>query len=377
MRRLISLTRFAIALCVISQAGRYATPTCAEDVETLEIGETAPDFDLPGVDGRNHRLSDFKSAEVLIVVFTCNHCPTAQAYEDRIIRLAKEYGDRGVKIVAISPNDPLAVRLDELGYTDVGDSLEDMKIRAKDKQFPFPYLYDGENQKVSRAYGVLATPHIFIFDRQRKLSYVGRIDDGEDEEQVKSHDTRNAVDALLAGEPVSVPKTRVRGCSTKWSDKRSNARDSIKKWDGEPVALTSIDAAGVRQLAKNDSKNYRLVTVWATWCATCIAELPEFVTMNRMYRRRNFELITITIDKTAARDSAREVLEKNHVSSTNYIFDLDDQDALAEALDSQWPGPVPYTLLIAPGGKVIFRKSGPIEPLELKRAIVEKLGRTY
>jgi peroxiredoxin len=377
MRRLLWLTRIAIAVSIIWLDSLSAALVHAEDVRTLDIGEAAPDFDLPGVDGRNHRLSDFKSAEVLVVVFTCNHCPTAQAYEDRIIRLAKDYGDRGVKVVAISPNDPLAVRLDELGYTDISDSLEDMKIRAKDKQFPFPYLYDGENQNVSRAYGVLATPHVFIFDRQRKLRYVGRVDDGEDEEQVKSHDARKAVDALLAGTPVPLPKTRVRGCSTKWSDKRANARDSIKKWNSEPVALTSIDVAGVRQLAKNDSKNYRLVTVWATWCATCVAELPEFVTMNRMYRRRNFELITITVDKSAALDSAREVLENNHVSSKNYIFDSDDQDVLAEALDSQWPGPVPYTLLIAPGGKVIFRKSGPIEPLELKKAIVEQLGRTY
>ena len=135
---------------------------------------------------------------MLVVIFTCNHCPTAQAYEDRMIQLHKDYKDRQVALVAISPNDPLAVRLDELGYTDLGDSLEDMKLRAKDKKFAFPYLFDGENQKVSRAYGVMATPHVFIFDQQRQLRYVGRIDDNE-QGRVQSRDAQNAIEALLAG----------------------------------------------------------------------------------------------------------------------------------------------------------------------------------
>src|SRR6185437_15025474 len=119
---------------------------------------------------------------------------TAQAYESRILQLHADYKDRGVALVAISPNDDQALRLDELGYTDVGDSLADMKYRAKDHQFHFPYLYDGETQRVSLAYGVVATPQAFLFDRQRKLRYVGRIDDS-DVRTVSSHDLRNAFDA--------------------------------------------------------------------------------------------------------------------------------------------------------------------------------------
>jgi len=343
---------------------------------TLEIGAAAPDFALPGVDGKTYRLADFADAKVLVIVFTCNHCPTAQAYEDRLIRFHAEYKDRGVALVAISPNDPLAVRLDELGYTDVGDSLEDMKIRAKDKDFQFPYLYDGEKQDVSRAYGVLATPHVFIFDRQRKLRYVGRVDDS-DVKEVKSHDARNAVEALLAGKPVPVEKTRVFGCSTKWSEKRPTVTESLARWNAEPVSLEPIDAAGVRALAANDTEKLRLVNVWATYCGPCVEELAELVTMNRMYRKRKFELITISLDDLANRQQALEFLADKHVSSTNFIYGLENRDALAEALDPQWPGPLPYTLLIAPGGKVIYRKHDSIDPLELKQAIVEHLGRTY
>src|SRR5262249_22936609 len=148
-------------------------------LKTLPIGATAPDFRLPGVDGREYSLKDFADARVLVVVFTCNHCPTAQAYEDRIIRLHADYKDKGVALAAISPNDPKAVRLDELGYTDLSDSFEEMKLRAKDRKFAFPYLYDGETQKTSIAYGVLATPQVYIFDGERKLRYVGPIDNSD------------------------------------------------------------------------------------------------------------------------------------------------------------------------------------------------------
>ena len=348
----------------------------AEDIEPLAMESPAPDFELPGIDDKVHRLHDFDDAQVLVVVFTCNHCPTAQAYEDRIIQLAKDYQDRHVAVVAISPNDPQAVRLDELGYTDLSDSFAEMKLRAKEKAFPFPYLYDGDHQQVSRAYGVLATPHVFIFDQSRKLRYVGRVDDNE-KGAPKSHDARNAIEALLSGRRVPVEKTRTFGCSTKWSDKRESAQQALARWNEEPVTLKKIDAAGARELAQNKSDKYRLVNVWASWCIPCVNELPEFVTMNRMYRNRNFELITISLDSAEKLDKSLELLKKQHVAATNYIFDSGDRDALAEAIDKQWNGPVPYTLLIAPGGEIVYRRHGSIDPLEVKRAIVERLGRTY
>src|SRR5258705_4911194 len=165
---------------------------------TLPIGAAAPDFRLPGVDGRKYSLNGFAKAKILIVVFTCNHCPTAQYYEDRFKQIVKEYSGKGVALVAINPNDPKSVRLDELGYTDLGDSFAEMKIRAKHKQFNFPYLYDGEKEEVSRAYGPVATPHAFVFDRERRLRYLGRVDDSERPELVKTRDLRDAIEALLA-----------------------------------------------------------------------------------------------------------------------------------------------------------------------------------
>src|SRR5262245_1034125 len=140
------------------------------EVPTLKIGAKAPDFDLPGVDGKNWKLRDFDKSKILVVIFTCNHCPTAQYYEERIKKLVVDYKDKGVGFVAISPNDPNSVRPDEMGYTDMGDTLEEMKIRARDHQFNFPYLMGGgKNEAVAKAYGPQATPHAFIFDAERKL----------------------------------------------------------------------------------------------------------------------------------------------------------------------------------------------------------------
>jgi peroxiredoxin len=362
---------------VLLMAAAHVVFAAPPKAATLTIGQPAPDFCLPGVDGQEHSLGDFSAARVLVIVFTCNHCPTAQAYEGRLRELVNDYRGRGVAVVAISPNDALAVRLDELGYTDVGDSLEDMKRRAEEQDFNFPYLYDGENQKVSLAYGPIATPHVFVFDAQRKLRYTGRIDDSAKPARVTSRDTRNAIDALLAGREVAVKTTRTFGCSVKWSDKRASARESLERWNQETAELTPIDQAGVRKLVKNDTDKLRLINVWATWCGPCRAEFPELVKMHRMYRKRDFELVTISADVTEQHQAALKFLNEQHASCTNFRFEGGTEYALAEALDAEWRGPLPYTLLVAPGGKVLYRQQDKIEPLSLRRAIVNDLGRVY
>ncbi len=370
-----SSSRFgaALLLLVALSSGLAADPA---GFKTLEIGDAAPDFKLPGVDGKDYSLADFAKSKLLAILFTCNHCPTAQAYDERIVQLHADYKDKGVALVAISPNDALAVRLDELGYTEYGDSLADMKLRANDRGFQFPYLYDGETQKTSLAYGVLATPQVYLFDQARKLRYVGRIDDS-DVKTVTSHDTRNAIDALLAGKPVPVEKTRVFGCSTKWADKRADAVKWMEKADAEPVDLKPIDATDLARLAKNETDKLLVVNLWATWCGPCVAEMPEFVTMHRMYRKRNFQMVTISLDQPEQKDAALKLLKENHASMTNYISAIDNVDKIAEALDKEWQGPVPYTLLIAPGGKVIYRHTNAIDPIEVRKAIVDFMGRTY
>src|SRR5580692_4605140 len=164
----------------------------------LPLGSPAPGFSLPGVDGKIHRLADYGSSPILVVVFTCNHCPIAQMYEQRIQQLEADYGNRGVAVVAIQPNDPKAIRIDELDSSDISDTLDEMKIRVAYKNLHYPYLYDGETQSVTRAYGPQATPHVFVFDQDRKLRYEGRFDSNFRIESVKSREAIDAIDALLA-----------------------------------------------------------------------------------------------------------------------------------------------------------------------------------
>ena len=349
-----------------------------QKVETLEIGRQAPDFNLPGVDGRNYRLADFAGAKILVVIFTCNHCPTAQAYEDRIIKLTSDYKNKGVAVVAISPNDPEAVRLDELGYSDMSDTFKEMKIRAEDKGYNFPYLYDGETQKVTMAYGAVATPHLFIFDSQRKLQYTGRFDDSEKTpKQINTKDAINAIEAILAGKKVPVEKTVTFGCSIKWADKRDSVKAAFASWAREEVSLANINAKDLRELIKNNTSKLRLINVWATWSVPSVKQLEQFVIMNRMYRRRDFELITISADSPEKEQQVLLALKRQQASCKNYLFVQDDIYQLMEAIDKNFLGGIPCTLLIEPGGKVIYRELGLIEPLELKKNIVEYVGRYY
>ena len=344
----------------------------ATDHTTLAIGAMAPDFNLPNVDGKMYSLASFKKATVLVIIFTCNHCPTAQSYEDRMIKLTSDYMDKNVAVVAIMPNDPKALRLDELDFSDLGDSYAEMKIRAAEKHFNFPYLYDGETETVSNAYGPIATPHVFIFDSARRLRYCGRFDDTESHDKIPhSNDTRNAIDALLANKNVAFPVTKVFGCSVKWSDKRASVQKSLDTWALEPVQIDSLDEKGVKNLMKNNSDKLRLINVWATWCGPCTKEFPEFVTISRMYRDRDFEFISISADELGKQPKALKFLQQQHASNHNYIFNGDDKYQLIEAIDPAWQGALPYTLLVEPGGKIVYSKQGPVDPTELKKIIVD------
>ncbi len=351
-----------------------------DDHPTLTIGSKAPAFSLKSIDGKTYTLASFSKYKILVVIFTCNHCPTAQAYEDRVIQLAKDYTPKNVAVVAINPNDPTSVRLDELGYTDMGDSYKEMKLRAAQKKFDFPYLYDGATQATAKAYGPVATPHVFIFDKERKLRYQGRIDDVEKPTKTpNSFDTRNAIDELLQGKEVTVKTTKTFGCSIKWAEKKDWVKKGFEDWAKEPVSLEAIDETGVKDLLKNNSGKLRLINIWATWCGPCIVEFPEFVTINRMYRGRDFEFISICLDDPAKKEKALKFLREKQASSKNYIFNIDNKYALIDAVDPNWQGALPYTIIVEPGGKIVYAKQDLIDPAKIKKLVVDNpvIGRYY
>ena len=355
-------------------------PVRRQDVKTLEPGAAAPDFRLPGIDGKYYSLADFRDAKALVVIFTCNHCPTAQAYEERIKSVTADYRDKGVAVVAISPNSPLGLLYEELGYTDLNDDYEAMKLRAEYRKFNFPYLYDGDTEAASLQYGPAATPHAFLFDKERKLRYTGRLDKSEKPGTANAEDLRAAIDAVLNGRAVAEPVTKTFGCSTKWGWKTELRAKADADWEAKAVTLSSIDIAGVKKLLKNeDSGKLRLLNVWATWCGPCVLEYPDFIALQRMYGARDFEFVSVSADKPGNDKKVLEFLQGKHSAVANYLFSGDDKYALVEAVDKNWNGALPYTVLVEPGGKIVWQHQGDVDLPELKRAIVEHpmMGRYY
>ena len=365
-----------------------------EGFTTIQIGDKAPAFSLPGVDGKTYSLKDFRGTDVLMILFTGTHCPTSHGIEERLKGFISEMEGQSFSIVAINPNHSSGLRPDEFSYTDYEETFADSKRYAADQGWKFPFLYDGDKQLTARAYGCLATPHVFIFDKSRKLRYKGRYDDSRYAgiETVKSHDAVNAVKALLAGKPVPVAETKPFGCSTKWRERSAHVADDEKQWQSAKATVELADAAAIGQLRKNGSGKYRLFNVWATWCAPCVKELPDLASIGRLYSRRDFDLITISLDSPEHKEKVQAVLGKHRFvlsskqtkslkaekrATNNYIYTGSSTDQLVKALDPEWPGPIPYTLLVDPAGQVIYRRADLIDPVELRSQLLKAMGNHY
>jgi thiol-disulfide isomerase/thioredoxin len=356
-------------------AGDNAPPPI-DGYPVLPIGSHAPDFSLPGIDGKKHSLKEYDSSKVLAIVFTCNHCPVAQMYEKRIKQLVTDYRSRGVGFVVIMGNDDRAEKYSELAFTDVGDSFEDMKIRAAYRGFNYPYLYDGATQSVTRKYGPTATPHIFIFDQQRILRYEGRIDSNPREELARKHEARDALDALLAGKEIAVKTTPAMGCSTKWAFKEDSANEEAEKNDAKPVSVEMVTPAQLTELVKNRGTDKLLfVNFWATWCAPCLEEFPDIQKMVRMFDERQVQFVTVSINSPDEKKLVLGFLQKQHAYNRNLLFDSNDSaEAVAAFGGSDWKGAAPYTAIIAPDGKIVYStQAGAMNPLEVRRALLKNL----
>ncbi|MDX1680653.1 MAG: redoxin domain-containing protein [Akkermansiaceae bacterium] len=366
-------------------------PLVADDrvPPVLEIGKKGPDFTLVDYDGKEYSMEDFDDSKILVLIFTANHCPDARSAAPRMAELHEKYSDKGVAFVAIACNDPEALRPDELGYCAHGDTYEEMKPFAEENGWKFPYLWDGDTQKVTRAYGAQATPHVFILDDERILRYRGRIDDYKRKFGPLKKDSYvvKALDAMLAGEEIETKTTRAFGCSTKWSFKKEFVAKDQALWEALEEELDILDPGEAVAIAQNDTEKLRVVNFWSTTCGPCVAEFPDLVDTYRRFQNRPVELITVSLDPIEDRDKVLEFLTKQHCalsprtaksvkaegrSTNNYIY-KGNPDQLAEAFDPDWTGAMPLTLVIEPNGKIAWRHQGQFKPLELRRAIIKWL----
>jgi thiol-disulfide isomerase/thioredoxin len=389
MMRVITLRRLALGCLLLAGAGAnvaaqqpaapaeetYAQQMAREQSEhpTLKIGSSAPDFNLMGIDDKMHPLSEYADAPVLAIAFISNHCPASQLYEGRIKQIVRDYADKGVKLIAIAPNGPMAVAPRELNYAEVDDSFDSMKVHAAYRQFNFPYLYEGDTQLVAHQYGPKVTPHIFIFDRERKLRYEGRIDDNMRGNNIKTNDARNALDALIAGRSVPVEHTPVFGCSTKWNSAIAGKQREMKEWMAKPVTLETVSLDGLKKLRTNATGKTLMINFWATWCGPCQTEYPELLTTYLWYRSRDFEFVSVALNTPDERASVQKFLDEHHSAVRNLIIDTDDVYAVQAAFDQKWESGVPFTLVLAPDGSEIYRDEGEADILALRRRILGSL----
>jgi peroxiredoxin len=348
--------------------------TCAAPVAPgLAIGAAIPDFALPGADGRTHTLSEFGASPVLAIAFICNRCPESQLYEARLKTLHERFRARGVSLVAINPNSAAGVTLADLAYTDVGESLEDMKARATAQAFGFPYLSDGETQAVTRQFGVTVTPQIFVFDRARTLRYRGRIDDNLREDRIRSHYAANAIEALLAERAVGRTTISATGCAVKGPPAASGGDHVLAKFKEAPVALEMVGADDLKSLRRNPTGKVLMINFWATWCAPCIAEFPDLETTYRMYKERGFEFVTVSVNDPEERPGVLEFLRAQHAAHPNRQFATADLYGLQAAFDPKMPAPVPFTVVLARNGEVVHQELGASDILTLRRVILASL----
>jgi thiol-disulfide isomerase/thioredoxin len=339
----------------------------------LKIGAKAPDFALPNaVDGKTSNLKDFDYAKVLVIVFTCNHCPTAEMYEGRIKQIAANYHDKGVALVAIQPNG--LIGYSERSHDDLGDSPEEMKIRAEYRDFNFPYLYDGETQAVARQDGPIATPHIYVFDQQRILRYTGHVDNNPREILVTKREARDAIDAVLASKPVPVETTPVIGCVTKWKRPGEGAVEkagySSAAWLKKPVVLEMAGPDTLSALRKNETGKFLVVNFWATWCEPCREEFPDLLAIAQMYQKRPFQLVTVSTNYPDEQKAVQRFLEEQHAVTRNLIFGGTDPYQLIAAFDKSWSAGVPFTMVIGPNGEVLYKSLGRMDALEIRRTLL-------
>lgn len=349
---------------------RQLTGSSSSEHPLMPIGTSAPDFSLKGTDDQVHTLAEFSKGKLLVVMFESIHCPVSENYEGRMKQLYDTYHSKGVAFVAINPNNPAAVRLDELGYTDLTDSPEDMKIRVRQREIPWPYLYDGATQEIAQKFGVVATPHVFIFDADRKLRYEGRIDDNQNQALVKVHDAHDAIEALLAGQEVAVPHRPAFGCSTKWISKSADVQREWERIVAEPVTLNQASASQVKTLRDNAGDKVTVVHFWSTKNKNIDHNFTQLETTYRMYRGRSFDFVTVNTDPAANTEKVTEFLKSQHASSTNLQLTPADIKAASTAFETQWGKDEEFTAVIAPGGKIVYSHTGPVNILDLRHAVL-------
>jgi peroxiredoxin len=325
----------------------------------LTVGQPAPDFALKDTTGKAHSLKAYRG-QTVVIGFVGTKCPIANAYITRMNGIAAEYKAKNVVFLGVNSN--------------VNEPLKLVKEHAAKAKYVFSILKDDSNV-VADAYGASVTPEMYIVDGDGVLRYHGRVDNASDERRVERHDLRVALDEMLAGKAISKADLKAFGCVIK----RAGVTETTKLQKpvqapatASPIAL--LKPADFDKLKAASQGKVLLINFWATWCAPCVAEFPEFVMIDKNYRAKGVRTVSISTDEKSDIESAViPFLKKQKAEFESFVSDADDPQLLIDVVDKNWSGALPATFVFDQQGKLIYTRYGIIDREELLKTLDKAL----
>ena len=333
-----------------------------------------PEFSLQGTDGRFYSNKDFEENDLLAVIFLSNHCKISQLFQNQLIKIAELMRDKKVGIVAVSPNYDKAVLPDEQAYSDLGDSFIEMKKRALRKNYTFPYLFDGEKQRLTRKMGIKITPSVFLYNKERELVYAGRIGNHDLPESLEASDLYKFIISYMDGRTHKFKRTKVFGTAIKFSDDLFLAEQVRKRYSDETVRITAADEKKLKFYLNHKTGKPKLFYVWKETDTDLRDNLITLSTLYKIFRKRGLKLITVCISERQTTDTAIEALEHAQLSSTNFMVSGNQVSPLTTIIPSDISSITPFYRLIGGDGKMLQAEKGKIKKDMLRIQILSALN---
>jgi thiol-disulfide isomerase/thioredoxin len=341
---------------------------CYSEVQNKKL----PSFSLTGVNGKVYTDSDFKDKKLLALVFLSNHCKVSQLFQGHLIELSQKFANNTI-ILAVSPNYEDAILPDELAYSDFGDSFDDMRKRSVRMKYNFPYLHDGDKQRLTQAIGVKITPTVYLYNEKRELCYAGRIGNVDSPDKMESSDLYEAIERGLREKDMPFKRTKVFGTSIKTKEHLLLAEQVRERYANESIKLSQADDRKLEFYLRHKTKKPKLFYVWQTNDKNTRDNLMKLSFLYKIFRKRGLRLITVCIAKKDERNVIVELLQNSQLSSTNFLAYGHQVAPLSIIAPPELEKVTPYYRLLGSDGKMLMGNQGEISTDTLRFEILRAL----
>lgn len=349
--------------------------TVVVDSHSEEYAKPLPEFSLLGVDGKFYANEDFAENDLLAVIFLSNHCRVSQTFQNQLIKLSEVFKNDKVGIIAVSPNYEQAILPDELAYSDLGDSFIEMQKRAYRKGYKFPYLYDGKEQDLTQKIGAKITPTVYLYNKNRKLVYVGRIGNHETPDRLSSSDLYKSIKTNLTSETEKFKRTKVFGTSIIFKEDLVLAEQVRKRYADETVRTVYADERKLKFYLTHLTGKPKLFYVWKVTDIETRDNLIAISTLYKIFRKRGLKVITVCIAEKETNEDTNELLKQAQLSSTNFIVSGSQVSQLTTIMPKDVKSVTPFYRLLGSDGKMLIGGKGNISKDNLRLGILNSLNK--